>query len=247
MAGSDSNFEENSSPFDLNAYPHQPSNGSDLAAELIRVKTENKKLKEMLSITVDRCGNLENNVFEELRKKNLRREREAESNQLFHTSPVWEESECSCADHHCCKKLRQITYKPHVTRVHVKTNDSDPNLMAKDGFQWRKYGQKVTRDNPSPRAYFKCSFAPTCPVKKKVQRSAEDESIMVVIYDGKHNHPPPFGASNIVLGSIPYSAASSPSQPTTQSLGSFQQLLVERLASFLAEDPSFTSQLATGP
>ncbi|KAK6944364.1 WRKY domain [Dillenia turbinata] len=263
MAGLDSNFEENSSTIDLNAHPHQPSNASYLVAELIRVKEENKKLKGMMSMMLDRCSNLKNSVFEELNKT---RKREAESKRLCNSSPNGEERECSCTDHDCCKKLRQVTYKPNVSRVHVKTKDSDPNLTVKDGFQWRKYGQKVTRDNPSPRAYFKCSFAPSCPVKKKVQRSAEDESILVVTYDGRHNHPPPFGSSNMMLGSIPCSA-SSPSQPTTLSLDftqlgscnsmqmlsqqidlpAFQHHLVEQLASFLAKDPSFTSQLAISP
>uniref|UniRef100_I1L9Z3 WRKY domain-containing protein n=1 Tax=Glycine max TaxID=3847 RepID=I1L9Z3_SOYBN len=37
---------------------------------------------------------------------------------------------------------------------------------VRDRYQWRKYGKKVTRDNPSPRAYFKCSYAPSCPVNK---------------------------------------------------------------------------------
>ncbi|GAV78943.1 LOW QUALITY PROTEIN: WRKY domain-containing protein, partial [Cephalotus follicularis] len=61
--------------------------------------------------------------------------------------------------------------------------------VVEDGYQWRKYG-KVTRDNPSPRAYFKFSFAPTCPVKK-VQRSIEDPFVLVATYEGEHNHPHP--------------------------------------------------------
>ncbi|RLN36483.1 WRKY transcription factor 18-like [Panicum miliaceum] len=77
--------------------------------------------------------------------------------------------------------------KVRTVRARAGPSDADANHL-KDGYQWRKYGQKVTRDNPYPRAYFRCAYAPSCPIKKKVQRCAEDKSMLVATYEGEHNH-----------------------------------------------------------
>jgi hypothetical protein len=60
---------------------------------------------------------------------------------------------------------------------------------AKDGYSWRKYGQKQLKDAESPRSYYKCTCE-GCPVKKVVERSF-DGFITEITYKGRHNHPRP--------------------------------------------------------
>lgn len=60
---------------------------------------------------------------------------------------------------------------------------------AEDGYCWRKYGQKQVKGSENPRSYYKCSY-PTCPTKKKVERSPEGY-VTEIVYKGSHNHPKP--------------------------------------------------------
>lgn len=162
-------------------------NNGALIEELNRVNTENKKLTEMLTVMCENYNTLRNNLMDYMSKnpesnlettttkKRKSVERSSTTSCMIKnnaSSAKNNDNSESCStdeDHNSTKKPKEEHVKAKISRVYFRSEASDTTgLIVKDGYQWRKYGQKVTRDNPSPRAYFKCSYAPTCPVKKKV-------------------------------------------------------------------------------
>ncbi|KAI4386672.1 hypothetical protein MLD38_004585 [Melastoma candidum] len=85
---------------------------------------------------------------------------------------------------HCTKKRKMKSKRVvRVPAISLKMADIPP-----DEFSWRKYGQKPIKGSPFPRGYYKCSSVRGCPARKHVERALDEPTMLVVTYEGDHNH-----------------------------------------------------------
>ncbi|XP_076921177.1 putative WRKY transcription factor 21 [Bidens hawaiensis] len=84
---------------------------------------------------------------------------------------------------HCKKRKHRIKRTVKVPAVSSKLADIPP-----DEYSWRKYGQKPIKGSPHPRGYYKCSSMRGCPARKHVERCLDDSTMLIVTYEGNHNH-----------------------------------------------------------
>ncbi|KAF8092960.1 hypothetical protein N665_0395s0023 [Sinapis alba] len=100
------------------------------------------------------------------------------------------------ADHHhgedygksLVKTKKDQEKKRREPRVSFMTKTEVDHL--EDGYRWRKYGQKAVKNSPYPRSYYRCTTQ-KCNVKKRVERSYQDPTVVITTYESQHNHPIP--------------------------------------------------------
>ncbi|KAG1669627.1 hypothetical protein FOA52_010787 [Chlamydomonas sp. UWO 241] len=94
--------------------------------------------------------------------------------------------------HHPVSSPPKVSYSgpaPGTQEEAPGTRAGKPSAANHDGWQWRKYGEKIVKGSPNPRSYYKCSHQ-GCAAKKIVERNGSG-AILSTEYKASHCHPAP--------------------------------------------------------
>lgn len=83
------------------------------------------------------------------------------------------------------KKRKASTVWEDQVRI---STDNVLEGKTEDGYNWRKYGQKLILGSKYPRSYYRCTYrkAKNCLATKQVQRTDEVPAVFEIAYKGKH-------------------------------------------------------------
>nr|AJA32879.1 WRKY transcription factor [Brassica oleracea var. capitata] len=82
-------------------------------------------------------------------------------------------------------KKEQISDSRVVSNLSVSPVLRTP---ARDGYHWRKYGQKQVKSPKGSRSYYRCTYSECC--AKKIECSNDSGNVIEIVNKGSHSHEP---------------------------------------------------------